>query len=380
LRRRSLIVGVEWRGWSDVVTPSEEQVRTAVAQQAGTWFVANQSGSLEPSERAAFMAWLRASPIHVEEYLGVALVAHDLPAAADDPQVPLERLLELARADDTDGVVPIETSWPVRAPAPKRIWEAHGWSFATSIAGVVLLLAASVLWSLRDGAFLGLPRAYRTAHGEQIVARLPDGSALHLNTDSAVTVRYTRRERLVELARGQALFTVARDDLRRFRVSAGEVQVIAVGTRFESYRKPDATIVTVVDGSVAVLAGQPPPPGSTGFPSHALRVKSGYQVRVDARGEWAQPVPVDVQQSVAWLQRKLAFEQRPLGEVADEFNRYGPIPIEIDDAAVRALRISGVFDADDVDSFVEFLHTLDGVRVARTDARIRVFAVKSQKE
>ena len=204
------------------MTPSEEQVRAAVAQQAGTWFIANQSGSLEQAERADFMAWLKASPIHVEEYLGVALVAHDLPAAAEDPQMPLESLLELARADDTDRVVPIEASLPVREPAPKRIWAPYRWSFATSIAAVALLLAASVLWWMRDGEFLGLPKSYQTAHGEQTVAQLPDGTELHLNTDSAVTVRYTRSERVVEIARGQALFTVARDDHRRFRVAAGE--------------------------------------------------------------------------------------------------------------------------------------------------------------
>ncbi len=103
------------------MTPSEEQVRSAVAQQAGTWFIANQSGSLEHAERAAFVAWLKASPIHVEEYLGVALVAHDLPAAAEDPQLPLESLIELARADDTDGVVSLEAPLPVREPAPQRM-------------------------------------------------------------------------------------------------------------------------------------------------------------------------------------------------------------------------------------------------------------------
>jgi transmembrane sensor len=118
----------------------------------------------------------------------------------------------------------------------------------------------------------------------------------------------------------------------------------------------------------------------TGFPPGALRVSAGYQVRVDAGGVLAQPVPVDVQQTVAWLQQKIAFDRRPLGEVADEFNRYGSIPIEIDDAALRALPISGVFDAYDIDSFVAFLQTLDGVRVERTNARIRVFSVKSQKE
>ena len=362
------------------MTPSEEEVRTAVAQQAGTWFIANQSGSLAQAERAAFVAWLKASPIHVEEYLGVALIAHDLPAAAEDPQVPLESLIELARADDSDVVSP-DAPLTKREPVPERMRARYSWAFAASTAAVVLLLAASVLWWVRDGELLGLPRTYQTAHGEQIVAQLPDGSELRLNTDSAVTVRYTRNERVVGVARGQALFTVAGDDHRRFRVAAGDAHIIAVGTQFDTYRKPDATIVTVVEGSVAVLAGQPPPSlGVTGFPPDALRLNAGYQVHIDAGGMLAQPLPVDVQQTVAWLQQKIAFERRPLGEVADEFNRYGSIPIEVDDAALRALPITGVFDAYDIDSFVAFLQTLDGVRVERTSTRIRVFSVKSQRE
>ena len=117
-----------------------------------------------------------------------------------------------------------------------------------------------------------------------------------------------------------------------------------------------------------------------GIPVDAQRVDAGYQLRVDAHGSLDHPIPVAVQQTVSWLQRKIAFEQRPLGEVADEFNRYGSIPIEIDDAALRTLPISGVFDAYDVDTFVAFLQTLDGVRVEKTDVRIRVFSVKSGKD
>jgi ferric-dicitrate binding protein FerR (iron transport regulator) len=49
--------------------------------------------------------------------------------------------------------------------------------------------------------------------------------------------------------------------------------------------------------------------------------------------------------------------------VADEFDRYGSIPIEIEDAALRALSISGVLDAHDIDSCVAFLQTIDRVRV-----------------
>lgn len=360
------------------MTASEERIRAAVAQQAGTWFIANQSGSLEQAERAAFVAWLKASPIHVEEYLGVALVAHDLPAAAEDPQLSLESLIEMARADDTD-VVSLEAPLTSREPAAKRMRTPQRWSFAASIAAVVLLVAASVLWWTRDGEFLGLPKAYQTAHGEQSVIQLRDGSELRLNTDTAVTVRYTRGERVVEIARGQALITVARDEHRRFRVVAGDAHLLAMGTRFDVYRKTDGTVVTVVEGTVAMLAGQTPT-GLSGLPPDALRVTAGHQVRVDAAGIAAQPVPVDVPQAVAWLQQKIAFERRPLGEVADEFNRYGPIAIEIDDATLRGLPITGVFDAYDVDSFLAFLQTLHGVRVERTTASIRVFSVKPQKE
>ncbi len=220
------------------MTPSEEQVRSAVAQQAGTWFIANQSGSLEQAERAAFVAWLKASPIHVEEYLGVALIAHDLPAAAEDPQVPLESLLELARADDTERRrVARGTVARARAGAEAIRRRADGHLPRRSLPWC-WCWPASALWWMRDGEFLGLPKTYQTAHGEQIVAQLPDGSELHLNTDSSVTVRYTRSERVVEIARGQALFTVARDDPRRFRVAAGEVNIVAVGTQFDTYRDP----------------------------------------------------------------------------------------------------------------------------------------------
>ncbi len=82
---------------------------------------------------------------------------------------------------------------------------------------------------------------------------------------------------------------------------------------------------------------------------------------------------------MAWLHREIVFQARPLGEVADEFNRYNKIPIEIDDPALRALPVSGLFSAYDIDSFVTFLGTLDGVAVQRTPSRIRVFNLSTEE-
>ena len=55
-----------------------------IAQQAADWFVANRAG-LSAREREDFAAWLKASPLHVEEYLGFAVIARDLRDVCRDP-------------------------------------------------------------------------------------------------------------------------------------------------------------------------------------------------------------------------------------------------------------------------------------------------------
>jgi transmembrane sensor len=350
------------------MTPSDEEIRAGIAQQAAEWFIANQAGPLIAEDGAAFLAWLKASPIHVREYLGLARIAHHLPAAVGRPQVPLETFLAQQRLSD-DSLVSLDTAVSRQRPPVVRRAALRAWPVAASF----FALAVGVLWWAHDGELFGIPKTHRTAHGEQSLQRLPDGSMLRLDTDSEATVRYSASERVVQVNRGQALFEVAHEGNRRFRIAAGNAGAIAVGTRFDVYVKASATEITVATGEIAVFTGQPSwlrSPG--GVPAEVQRITVGYQVRIDARGPSAQPVPVDLNQTLGWLQHKIVFEHRPLGEVAAEFNRYGSIPVTIEDAALRALPVSGVFDAGDTESFVAFLQTLPGIRIERTPKQIRV--------
>ena len=353
------------------MTPSDEQIRSAIAQQAGEWFIANQAASLGEKDAAEFLAWLKTSPVHVREYLGVARVARHLPAAAGQPKVPLETFL--AQAGD-DSVVSLQPHVPEQGRATAR----HFWSRALPIAASLLALAVGALWWAHDGELLGIPKTYRTAHGEQRVERLPDGSVLRLDTDSQATVRYSGRERLVEIKGGQALFDVVHDRKRRFRVAAGAAGAIAVGTQFDVYRKTGAVEFTVAQGTIAVFTGYPSWLSERGgVPDDVARVTTGYGVRIDSGSASPEPVAVNLDQALAWLQHKIVFEHRPLGEVAVEFNRYGSIPVEIDDEELRVLPVSGMFDAGDTESFVAFLQRLPGVKVERTSTLIRVIRIKT---
>src|SRR5215831_20701458 len=98
-------------------------MRSAVAEQAVDWFLERDEGPLDTRETAALMAWYKASPINVEEFLGVAAIARDLREAGHDPEHSVEALVERARADDDDRVQPL---WP-RALAPVADLRVRRW-------------------------------------------------------------------------------------------------------------------------------------------------------------------------------------------------------------------------------------------------------------
>src|SRR4029453_8061735 len=87
----------------------KDEVRIAAAGQAAEWFITNQDATPDSAQRAAFVAWLKASPIHIEEYLGVALVSRDLRTAAEgDSDRVLEALVNEARAEVLGRVATIQ--------------------------------------------------------------------------------------------------------------------------------------------------------------------------------------------------------------------------------------------------------------------------------
>jgi transmembrane sensor len=359
---------------------NEEQVRAAIAEQAGEWFVANDEGPLDRRDCAALAAWLKASPVHVEEFLGVAVIARDLREAGTVPELSLEAITECVRAEDDTRV---QSLWP-RVIASVRGISSNRWltAAATMAAVVVLGVGLFSLWKVRPSPPVSAPEGmtalhFETRHGEQLTRRLTDNSVLHLDTDTAVTVRYGKTERVVVLGSGQADFEVAHDSQRAFRVLAGSAEVIAVGTQFDVRLERASTVVTVIEGRVAV--GPSPMLDKSGMPSsqnhsrRSVQLGADQQIRV-AEGQWpVAPETVDAQRTTAWLHRQIVFDQEPLERVAAEFNRYATKPVEIATPELGNLHISGVFATDDTDDFIAFLRSLKGVKVDVTATQIRVY-------
>jgi transmembrane sensor len=342
------------------------QIQPSIVLQAAEWFVRNRGEDLSCADRAAFADWLKSSPLHIEEYLKTAVMSHDLHAAAGSLNAAVELLLSEARSDPTENVVPVWGRTTAHDPASSSRLRTRAGRVAAVAAAVVIAFAAAI-WIERDGQRFGLPKGFATVHGEQRSWLLPDGTSLNLNSDSAVTVRYDKRERLVQIERGQVLFQVVHENGRRFRVVAGGTGVIAVGTEFEVFRKSGSTLITVAEGKIAVFTGAAPLTSTRAtLPGGTIPVTAGEQLEVDDDSPAAKPSMVNVQQAMAWMQRQIAFERRPLGEIAAEFNRYTAVPIVVQNDRLRGLLISGVFSAYDTESFVAFVSRLDDVEIHRT--------------
>jgi transmembrane sensor len=357
---------------------NDERMRAAIAEQAAEWFVAHDDGLLDEQQSAALVAWLRASPIHVEEFLRVAGVARDLGTACAHPAHSAEALLARARTDDG---APAESRWG-RLLAPLTVVPARRWQTAGVAVAALGVVSMALVWSWNHSPVAPVPAPeavaalhYSTGHGELQTYRLADDSVLHLNTDTDVTVRYSKTERLVLLTSGEAAFEVTHAPGRAFRVLAGPAQVVDLGTRFDVRREDRSAVVTVVEGHVAVRPSATLRASGAGggrIEQPSVELAAGQQLSV-AEGAWsATPVAVDAQRTTAWLDRQIMFDGEPLERVVAEFNRYARKPVEIASPALRELQISGVFSVDDSEAFIAFLRSLDGVQVEVTDTRIRV--------
>ena len=326
----------------------------AVIDEASQWLVRLSSPEVSLEERRAFVAWLKRSPVHLAEYLRLECTWADL---ADVDRSSTLNVEELLAADDGNVV---ELTPNVSVPAPlveSRPRRRLGMAIA---ACAVLGLAAFFSF---QALVVG---RYSTDIGEQRTIRLEDGSTIALNTNTALRVELSDTLRRVNLVQGEALFNVAEDSKRPFRVVSDRAVAQAVGTSFVVRRNADDTVVTVIEGQVAVArVDQTRLAATTDVPPNALRVSAG--VRADIVSEEIQTSPVPNLAAVtAWKTGRLIFEGQALSEVVAEFNRYNEVQLVLEDSALSAEQLSGVFDANDPQALVRFLERANVIEPAQS--------------
>ncbi|TBU93414.1 FecR family protein [Phytopseudomonas dryadis] len=307
---------------------NDNKAMQSVDEQAAYWFSRCSGNPLSAEQDALLQAWLAADPAHARAFSELQRIWAECDRIRRPATPPAE---------------------PVR---PRRWSLFRELAACAMIVGGLLLSTSGGLWE-RPGYELEL----QTARGEQRDVELQDGSRISLNVDSRIRVRFYTDRREVRLTQGEAYFAVAPAPGRPFDVLAGEGRVRVVGTRFTVRRGAQSLGVAVESGRVALQADADDL-GET-------LLGAGDSADYDYRTATLQRTRRGADEIASWRQGQLIFHNRPLGQLLDELSAYREAPVQLGDARLAGLQVSGSLNIEQPDDFLAALPHLLPVQVER---------------
>jgi len=293
----------------------------AITDAAAHWCMRLHAVDCTAEERLAFEQWRDAHPLHAFEYeamLEIWDVAEHLPRPEPAPVVPIRQ--------------------------PVSSWRQY--AVAASVCALALPLAAWTGWNLG-----WLPNSYQHFAATDNVRHvtLGDGSQVELNLNTELTYSNFKDERRVTLKKGEAFFEVSHDLSHPFIVRAAEGRIRVTGTRFNVWMYEDQVKVNLIEGSVLVTS-------NSRLTGDGLRLGPSMQARYrhgDDMPQISQTYAND--NSLAWRSGKLVLDNLSLNEALPQINRYLAKPLMLADYSTGSIRVGGIYNIKELNSFASSL-------------------------
>jgi transmembrane sensor len=333
-------------------------MENTIDDQASIWLVRLDNGNLSEQSRKELKVWLSVDKRHQ-----VALKA-----MADVWDGMDEVLLNL----DDKNLSEKTLLWPVLEPMLKPL----------ALAASVSFLAVFLWFAMPNDV---QKNSYATLIGQQMDATFDDGSIIHLNTNTRIETEFSDKKRIIKLIKGEALFEVAHDPERPFIVYAGDRLVQAIGTKFVVHLKSENIQVTVTDGKVKMSKvaldtklDDIKALNNTTMQKDDVYIAKGEKVIVGSnkRPKLTHMKPENIKRKLAWLDKKLIFENEELFDVIEEINRYDDVKIVLKEPSLHNIRISGRFDLGDSEALIEALELSFNMKSLRLDSNKILLAKK----
>ncbi len=314
-----------------------------VARREAAEWIARMTGPDAEMSRLDFERWRSRSPLNRRLYGEMQQISALSRRLGETPLG--QKYLEKRRA-------PAWFAWP----GPRA---AYAGAAATVLAGGIVFLVGQYRTS-PPSAQNPATSPFATRVGEIHSIRLADGTAVTLDTDSAIDTAFTGSSRIVYLTRGRARFDVVHDAARPFMVEAGGRTIVDRGTLFDVTLAREGVKVVLLRGAVEIRAG-----GPRGGGAPVARLAPGQVFADAAAGDQAQ-VSAAPKGSEQWVGGMLSYDGAPLETVVEDANRYSPHKIRLGDPGLGKLRVTGAFHATPTAALADILAATFGLRVERT--------------
>ncbi|ABD87534.1 FecR family protein [Rhodopseudomonas palustris] len=305
-----------------------------VTDAALDWFVRLQASPEDAAVSDDFARWRNQSPNHAEAFAKLTQIW-----TSPEIELATQRLAQRS-------VHPL----PIRRRSPPR----RRWTRSITAIAAAALIAIGLQWV--PALIIQRQADYMTATGDRQQVILPDGSRMTLNTASAVALRFSNGERSVRLLQGEAFFDVVPDATHPFTVAGRFAEVGVKGTAFSVRTDDQQDVVVLARGSVEVAR----------LPDRAetARLEPGYSVSASATA-LSGASHIDIASSLAWLDGRIVFNDRPLRQVLDEVKRYYPRPVLIADRRIGDVTVSGSYRLANPEGTIRSLAMAAGATVTR---------------
>jgi transmembrane sensor len=308
-----------------------EEAKPSRQDQAAAWFAAERAGLMLAEQRAEFDAW-RADPRNEATLVAMRVLWDDLAVLKSNPK-------------------------PAARPSRKRI--------ALPVAAALMLITVASIFAGARMIRFG-DTSIETIAGQQKTQSTPDGSVIAVNVASNVAYRITAARRYVRLKDGEAAFMVKPDRARPFVVRVGDYEVRAIGTAFNVKQRDGAIQVAVSEGRVEICRL-----GVDGAPIGLTSLNAGQLLRFPASysetGFTATPRMVAPEQVAEWRMRIVTYEDAPIRDVVEDFNRYFDQKLLVRQPELLARRVTIRLKVDDREQAIATLADLLDAHVLRTE-------------
>jgi len=329
------------------MTDSRATIEKDRFEEAMAWHACLE-GEPQEGDWQAFTAWLEADPENRQAF-----------DAVDGLSMNISQAMLSAPEGRTADVIAFRTHRDMVHDAAASRGPARFWPALAALAAAAVLVLVIQPWRVETPDV----RALSTQLGERQAVTLADGSTVHLNTATALSVSLGRDSRDILFEKGEALFDVKSDPERPFVVAVADRRVRVVGTAFDVLRHNGRVIVSVERGTVHISR-------SDNAAAKAVTLAAGDRFIANENSSEYRVVRIDPALMSAWRSQRVIFEDATLSQVVSELNRYFVKPLVINDPAIASLHFSGVLAIDEEADVLRRLAAFLPITVQAEDDRV----------
>lgn len=301
-------------------------------EEAAMWLARHQD---EGMDWEGFTLWLEADARHRLAYDELALIDR----AIEHSAAPLLR--EISKEEQSPAARKLRTRWA-------RTAGLGGGALAAGLGALLWLVPQQGPIALKD---------YKSRPGETVRIGLVGGGNVLLAPASHLVIQGSK----ISL-QGSALFDIPHQPGRTLKISAGDFDVSDIGTRFTIENDPEAVIIELAEGSLAVSSDRLPEP---------ISLSRGKGLIADPVKGTVRLTSIEPQLVGSWRSGKLEFDNAPLALVARQISRYSGEQVTVD-PEIADQPFSGVIAVNHGEAPEQSLAQILSLEVKRVGGTVRL--------